>query len=189
MPPIRLLPIVCLLLVPGWSEAQVPVESDPRIEEQTRGIAGTPAEPWQEGEFTLPPYPQDDDALLPVPGQSAASRLEVYIDPDSITVGQDGVSRYTVVLTSRHGARNVIHEGIRCAEVSHRVYAYGDGRGSFGRLMEARWVRLAPETGTYGYRYALVRSIICDQHNKARTREEIVSRLRHPRANMDEKEY
>jgi hypothetical protein len=188
MSPVARLLTACLLLLPGWSSAQVPVESDPRIEEQTRGVTSYRDEEWVEGEFELPAYPADDD-LLPVPGQSASSRLEVFIDPQSISIGDDGVTRYTMVLTSRHGARNVIHEGIRCSEVSHRVYAYGDGQGGFGKLLDARWVRLKPESGTYGYRYVLARSIICDQLNRARPPEDVVSVLRYPKGSMDEKEY
>ncbi len=188
MPPIYRLLTACLLLLPGWSGAQVPVESDPRIEEQTRGITSYRDEEWVEGDFELPAYPSDDD-LIPVPGQSASSRLEVFIDPESISIGEDGVSRYTMVLASRHGARNVIHEGIRCSAVSHRVYAYGDGRGGFGGLIDARWLRLKPESGTYGYRYVLARSIICDQYNRARTPAEVVAQLRYPKTSNDELEY
>ena len=189
MPPIFPLLLACALLLPVSVSAQVPVESDPRIEEQTRGITSRADEPWVEGEFEFPPYPDSDDDLLPVPGQSAASRLEVFLDPDSITIGADGVSRYTVVLSSRSGARNVIYEGLRCSEVTHRVYAYGDGRGGFGKLQEERWQKLTPQSGTYGYRYVLARSIICDQFNRARPPKEVDARLRFPRGNMDQKEY
>jgi hypothetical protein len=94
-----------------------------------------------------------------------------------------------VVLSSRSGARNVIYEGLRCSEVTHRVYAYGDGRGGFGKLQEERWQKLTPQSGTYGYRYVLARSIICDQFNRARTPKEVYARLRYPRGNMDQKEY
>ena len=188
MPPTVRLLTACLLLLPGWSGAQVPVESDPRIEEQTRGITSYEDEQWVEGSFELPAYP-DDDALLPVPGQSVASGLEVFLDPASISIGDDGVSRYTVVLVSRRGARNVIYEGLRCSAVSHRVYAFGDGRGGFGKLQEERWERLKPQSGTYGYRYVLARSIICDQYNRARTPAEVDAQLRYPKGNMDEKEY
>ena len=189
MPPIFPLLLACALLLPVSVSAQVPVESDPRIEEQTRGITSRADEPWVEGEFEFPPYPDSDDDLLPVPGQSASSRLEVFLDPDSITIGADGVSRYTVVLSSRSGARNVIYEGLRCSEVTHRVYAYGDGRGGFGKLQEERWQKLTPQSGTYGYRYVLARSIICDQFNRARPPKEVDARLRYPKGNMDQKEY
>ncbi len=187
---LRSLSLACGLLLPAFVVAQVPVESDPRIKEQTSHIPPrTPDEEWREGAFELPPFPADDARLLPVPGQSAASALAVFLDPASVSVGEDGVSRYTVVLTSPRGARNVLFEGLRCSEGTLRVYAYGDGRGGFGAVREARWEPVRRESGTFGYRHVLYRSIVCDQYRRARTPAEIDAQLRYSKGSMDEREY
>jgi hypothetical protein len=183
-------PLLALwLLLPMVALAQVPVESDPGIEDELRGLKFQSDEPWKEGTFEFPPFPEDDDDLLPVPGQAPSSGLSVLIDPASIQIGEDRVSRYTVVLTSRRGARNVILEGLHCNQVSHRVYAYGDGQGGFGKLQPERWEKVRPQSGAYAYRYVLVRTIICDQYNQPRTPDQVVSRLRYPKASNDQLEY
>jgi len=181
--------IVLWLLLPLVTSAQVPVESDPGIEDDLRGLKLHLDKPWEEGTIVFPPFPEDDDGLLPVPGQSPASGLEVLIDPASISIGEDRVSRYTVVLTSRRGARNVIYEGLHCNQVSYRVYAYGDGRGAFGKPQPERWEAVERQSGAYSYRYVLVRSIICDQYNQPRRPDEAISLLRYPKTSMDELEY
>jgi outer membrane murein-binding lipoprotein Lpp len=77
---------------------------------------------WVENKVdTLPPLPQAAD-LIPfeVSGNTA---LTYAVDSKSLTVGDDGVVRFTVVITSPTGARNVIYEGIRCDTYEWRQYA------------------------------------------------------------------
>ena len=70
---------------------------------------------------TLPPLPQDAN-LLPFE-VSGNTPLHFAVDRNSLTVGTDGVVRFTVVVTSPSGARNVIYEGIRCDTYEWRQYA------------------------------------------------------------------
>ena len=77
---------------------------------------------WVENKVdTLPPLPQDSN-LLPFE-VSGNTPLQFAIDRNSLTVGTDGVVRYTVVVTSPSGARNVNYEGIRCDTYEWRLYA------------------------------------------------------------------
>ena len=77
---------------------------------------------WVENKVdTLPPLPQDSD-LLPF-DVSQNTPLEFSLDAKSVSVGSDGVVRYTVVVTSPSGARNVNYEGIRCDTYEWRLYA------------------------------------------------------------------
>jgi hypothetical protein len=77
---------------------------------------------WVENKVdTLPPLPQDS-SLLPFE-VSGNTPLQFAIDRNSLTVGTDGVVRYTVVVTSPSGARNVNYEGIRCDTYEWRLYA------------------------------------------------------------------
>lgn len=77
---------------------------------------------WVENKVdTLPPLPQASN-LLPFE-VSGNTPLQFAIDRNSLTVGTDGVVRYTVVVTSPSGARNVNYEGIRCDTYEWRQYA------------------------------------------------------------------
>jgi hypothetical protein len=96
-----------------------------------RAAAGVPSD-WErrqaEREFreaavALPPYFREEDlvefAVAPT------TRFRFYVDRGSLSVGEDGVVRYTLVARSPQGAQNVTYEGIRCRAGMHRVYALG----------------------------------------------------------------
>ena len=54
---------------------------------------------------------------------SSASSFKFFVDPQSLSVGADGVVRYTLVARSSSGVENVSYEGIRCNNFSYRIYA------------------------------------------------------------------
>lgn len=93
--------------------------------------------PWVEIEAQLPPYPKDEN-LLPV-FVSAATDNRFFVDSASISVGGDGVVRYTLIVKSTAGASNVSFEGIRCASHERRLYAFGRKEGSWSRARSAKW--------------------------------------------------
>lgn len=88
----------------------------------------------REVEVSPPAYPRALD-LLPF-FVSAASRFEFFVDAASISVGEDGVVRYTLVARSAQGAESVNYEGIRCSTREVRIYATG-------RAAEHAWSRRA----------------------------------------------
>ncbi len=77
--------------------------------------------PFKEGQATLPALPRDEDLIPFTVNDSADFRFAV--DPKSLSVGADNVVRYTVVITSPGGGRNVSYEGMRCDAFERRVYA------------------------------------------------------------------
>ena len=84
---------------------------------------------WQEGSYRLPPWPKKSDLIkIKVDGPNKA--LTHYIDKKSLSTGADGVVRYTLVVQTRSGARNVSFEGMRCTPKGRwKTYAFGiDGR-------------------------------------------------------------
>lgn len=95
---------------------------------------------WQEVETALPAAP-GANALIPV-FVSAATDNRFFVDPDSVSVGGDGVVRYTLVVVSPSGARNVSHEGIRCESAERRLYAFGRSDGSWSKARSNQWVRI-----------------------------------------------
>lgn len=103
----------------------------PKEEEQAADEAsgaGQPASSWpfgdkpfKEGATTLPGLPHDED-LIPF-SVSGSNEFRFAVDPKSISVGDDNVVRFTVVITSKGGGRNVTYEGIRCDAFERRLYA------------------------------------------------------------------
>ncbi|GAC1417652.1 MAG: hypothetical protein NVSMB6_19780 [Burkholderiaceae bacterium] len=93
--------------------------------------------PWQEVGAQLPPLPADGD-LLPF-DVSASATQRFAVDGKSISVGSDGVVRFTLVTSSRDGAKNVSFEGIRCATRERKIYALGHGDGTWSQARRSEW--------------------------------------------------
>jgi hypothetical protein len=97
--------------------------------------------PWSEIEAQLPPYPGTGNLLQFEGGAPSANRF--YIDAPSLSVGADGVVRYTMMVRAAGGATNVSFEGIRCATGEHKLYALGRSDGKWVRAREPAWRRIA----------------------------------------------
>lgn len=93
--------------------------------------------PWAEIEAQLPAYPKEEN-LLPL-YVSAATDNKFFVDSASISTGDDGVVRYTLIVKSSSGAANVSFEGMRCASHERKLYAFGRKEGSWSRARAAKW--------------------------------------------------
>jgi hypothetical protein len=140
---------------------------------------GERPKPWEEGAFTLPAPPRDAD-LVEV-RTSGASTFRFLVDKRSVSTGDDGVVRYTVVAVSSEGARNITHEGLRCATHERRVYALGRSDG-WAPSQSSEW-RLFPITSP-AYYGVLYRDIFCPNSRavgSAREGVDALARGMHPR--------
>jgi hypothetical protein len=120
------------------------------------------AKPWQELQGQLPPYPKEGNLIeFEV---SAASRNRFYLDYNALTLGKDGVVRFTVVIRSPSGAETVNFEGLRCETGERKLYAFGHGDGKGGgawsRNRFARWQPM-PTSHTNGYELELFEHYLC----------------------------
>lgn len=95
---------------------------------------------WQELQLQFPPVPRNE-ALLPF-FVSAASDNNFAVDAASLTVGEDGVVRYVLVVETAGGARNVSYEGIRCLTKERRIYALGRRDGTWSKSRNEDWVEI-----------------------------------------------
>jgi hypothetical protein len=68
-----------------------------------------PREQWKESAVEIPRWPEQDD-LLEVSMGRAGFPFRVYTDPESLTIGDDGVVRYVLVIVSSSGAWNASFE-------------------------------------------------------------------------------
>jgi hypothetical protein len=132
----------------------------------------------QEEEVTgLPAYPEND-RLLEVPASLPGSDFRVFIDPDSLSVGADRVVRYTLVIVSSSGVRNVSYEGLHCGSNEYRRYAYGSG-DAWSSIEAAPWQRVS-DIGMEHYRYVLYWDYLCNPVRPNLDAAAMLRRLRNP---------
>jgi len=92
---------------------------------------------WKEIAVQMPAAPLDDNLVKFDVGPTSTQAYS--IDAKSLSIGSDGVVRYTLVAKSPGGARNVSYEGIRCQSKEKKLYAFGHADGSWGRARRDGW--------------------------------------------------
>ena len=92
---------------------------------------------WKEIEAQLPPPPQAGNLVRVEVSPASANRF--MIDLASLSVGEDNVVRYTLVVESPAGARSISFEGMRCDIGETKLYAFGRDDGEWSRNRYARW--------------------------------------------------
>ncbi|MBV2183516.1 MAG: CNP1-like family protein [Rhizobium sp.] len=92
---------------------------------------------WTEDEVALPAYPQADDLREFYVSELTAHKF--FVDASTLSVGKDGVVRYTLVVRTGGGATNVSFEGIRCATGELKLYASGHRDGTWAKSRQSEW--------------------------------------------------
>jgi hypothetical protein len=100
--------------------------------------------PADEIEVKFPAFPQPEN-LIPFV-VSATTDNEFMVDGESLNVSGNGVVRFTLVIVSPSGARNVSYEGINCATGERRLYAFGRSDGTWSKARNDQWTRIAENT-------------------------------------------
>jgi len=129
----------------------------------------------REGGFTRPPYPQDSNLMEFSVGPAVSHRY--FIDPQSVSVGTDGIVRYTVVIRAAGGATNVFFEGMRCDPAQKRIYAIGRAGGQWVEAKRADWTPILLNR-LDDYQTALYDDGFCPDRSIVRSREEALFALR-----------
>ena len=93
--------------------------------------------PWDLQRALLPPYPKEADLLRIYVG--SAIPFAFFVDRASVSVGQDGIVRYTLVARSSSGATNVSYEGMRCETYESKTYAFGRSDGTWVQARNQQW--------------------------------------------------
>lgn len=131
-------------------------------------------EEWRETEWVLPASAKPGALLNVDVGPVEQNRFE--IDRASISVGNDGVVRYMMIVTSPSGARTVTFEGVRCASRERRVYAYGRADDTWSKSTSARWDRINLRT-INGYALTLWKQYFCPNGSPVRDAAEAINAL------------
>ena len=113
---------------------------------------------WQEQAVVFPAAPQVS-GWLPF-YVTAATENRFFVDAASLSVGDDGVVRYVLLVQTAGGARNVSYEGMRCETSERRIYALGRSDGSWVKARSSEWSRISA-IGNNRYHAALFSEFFC----------------------------
>lgn len=139
--------------------------------------------PFQEEKVKLPPAPKAEDLIRFDAGPTRRG-FEHFVDGKTLSLGEDGVIRYTLVITSDAGARNVTYEGMRCNTAERKVYAFGRRDGAWSAARNAEWRPIPQSTGE-GPIYMLYDDFFCPGKSAVASASEAVAALKagaHPRS-------
>jgi hypothetical protein len=130
--------------------------------------------PWEAQKALLPPYPKQDN-LVRIYVSSAAT-FEFFVDPVSVSVGKDGVVRYTLAARSPNAAMNVSYEGMRCQTYERKLYALGRSDGTWSQARDPQWRAIGNNQVNRQYT-ALAEDFFCSGRGRVSTTEEAVQAL------------
>jgi hypothetical protein len=89
----------------------------------------------------LPSFPKEED-LVRIQVDGGAS-FDYFVDLESVSVGSDGVVRYTLVARSDGGATNIAYEGIRCKGRERMLYAFGRADKTWSAARNQQWTSIS----------------------------------------------
>jgi len=130
---------------------------------------------WKEIQTQLPVAPRDEDLVgFSVGG---ASTYRFAVDRKALSIGSDGVFRYTLVATSAQGARNVSYEGIRCETAEKKIYAIGQRDGAWVKSRNAAWSKIE-EVGINRQHAALMKEYFCPDGSAQQKLSDVLDRFK-----------
>lgn len=132
-------------------------------------------EPWRELDSGLPAYPQEQN-LLDTGISTAGRPYRIFLDVPALSVTDDQIVRYTVVIISDDGVWNVSHEGLHCGKKAYRRYAYGVN-GEWQDLGDSPWLPL-DDSGISAYRWNFYMNYMCDPVSPYLQPKEIIRKFR-----------
>lgn len=139
----------------------------------------TESAPWKEGQVDFPDYPLQEN-LIKVEVDRVDMPFDFYLDSKSlVSLKNDALVRYTVVVQSNSGAKNVLFEGIRCSTGEYRTYAYGTLDNSFVKATTSSW-KYIEESGFMVHRYNFFKYYMCSDEQGSNPIDEILRKIRYP---------
>lgn len=161
-----LLPVLAGTLLTACKDVEMKPQDPGALTRGLRKETDTSLYGWEESDN--PTLPENEYVNLPPkPGnwlKFKAQRFiqhETAIDPDSISVGGDGITRYSLLIRTA-GVDNVSFEGVRCATQEWKMYATGRDDGAWSRVPMPVWRRVEP-SGLNAIRYTLYKEFVCER--------------------------
>lgn len=165
--------------IAGAAAAQAPGQ---KLRDSAADSIDFTPKPLDELPLQLPAAPKPDDLLQFDPGRPAS--LRYFVDPASLSVGTDGIVRFTVVIRGDGAASNVSYEGMRCKTRERKVFAYGRADGSWNEARNPQWAPITAQAGD-SHRFVLFENYFCPGRQSIATAREGIDALQrsgHPRA-------
>jgi hypothetical protein len=113
---------------------------------------------WKEIQAQIPPFPKNENLILLEAGSETGHKF--YVDAASVSVGSDGIVRYTTVIKASGGATNIAFEGMRCETREGKLYALGHNDGTWVRARKPAWQRIVLRD-LKPHHYVLYREYFC----------------------------
>ena len=130
---------------------------------------------WKEIEAPLPPFPSDRNLVQLQMGTRDTHRY--FVDSTSVSLGTDGVMRYTFVVKTAGGATNVSFEGIRCDTRERKIYASGRSDGTWASARDPQWRWIERNVGVPVH-YSLWREYFCAERKRPTPPQRAVDAIR-----------
>ena len=136
----------------------------------------------------------EEDAVTSIPDFDPQKSIEVevdprsqlrwFVDPATISIGEDSVVRYVIIGTSRTGTMNAMYEGILCAQGTYKTYARAIQSHMQNpipwRIMESPQWRNLDDATPFSHERILARTYMCDGNSRPHSVNDIVRTLRRP---------
>lgn len=123
----------------------------------------------------LPTKPPNTANLIPF-HVSQHSVFTFAIDPDSIRLDPDGVTRYVLVITSPSGSQQVNFEGIRCETFQFALYATLNNSAIWQANQRKTWTDIKNNEANR-YHGALAQGAFCNNKSQVKNKSLILDSL------------
>jgi hypothetical protein len=147
------------------------------------GCAGDPLESgvdpfapmvFKEGATAMPLNPPNQATTQPF-YVSQQTIFKFAVDTNSILIGNDGITRYIVIITSPNGNNQVQYEGIRCDSFQWRLYGTFES-GAWKENPLSSWNPIKDHTPNR-YQAALAQGAICNLSSQEKSIKNIIDSL------------
>ena len=115
---------------------------------------------FKEGNTSMPLVAPNPKTLMPF-YVSQTTIFKFAIDTQSILIGNDGVTRYMVQITSPSGTKQTQYEGIRCDSYQARLYGTYETNGSWRENPLGGWSGIKDNVPNR-YQAALAQGALCN---------------------------
>ena len=164
----RLIPHASCLLV---SASLIGCSGDPMIS----GVDPHAPTVFKEGNTSMPLVAPNPKTLLPF-YVSETTIFKFAIDTQSILIGNDGVTRYIVQITSPSGSKQTQYEGIRCDSYQTRLYGTYETNGSWRENPLGGWSKINDNIPNR-YQAALAQGAICNLSSQEKSLKTVIRSL------------
>ncbi len=130
---------------------------------------------FKEGNTSMPLVAPNPKTLLPF-YVSQTTIFKFAIDTQSILIGNDGVTRYMVQITSPSGSKQTQYEGIRCDSFQARLYGTYEANSSWRENPLGGWSAIKDNIPNR-YQAALAQGAICNLSSQVKSVNTVIQSL------------